>query len=322
MARRENEHDNLPIPNGWFAVDWTRELHEGDVKPIHYFGEDLVLFRTRDGEARVLDAFCPHLGAHIGYGGRVMGETVRCPFHGWQFDGSSGDCTQIPYCEKIPPRAQLRAWPVQEKNGMVFVWHHSEDKPPDWDFPALEEIGHPDWSEARTVDLEMEAYVQDTHENNNDPIHFQYVHKMLGDQEGEISFTEDSTHYRIVNTNEQETPFGTFEMSLVRDSWGLGLTAVRLDGFPDAGLLMYSSTTPIDETRVHSRWLLSCSNNMVDFVGEEFMTSLVEGVQQDMPIWKNKVHRARPVLCAGDTYLGDFRKWAKQFYTNPVGAEE
>ena len=322
MARREDEHDKLPIPNGWFAVDWARELHEGDVKPIHYFGEDLVLFRTRSGEARVLDAFCPHLGAHIGYGGRVMGETVRCPFHGWQYDGASGECTQIPYCEKIPPRAQLRAWPVQEKNGMVFVWHHSEEKPPDWDFPALEEIGHPDWSEPRTVDLEMEAYVQDTHENNNDPIHFQYVHKMAGDQAGEISFTADSTHYRIINTNEQETPFGTFEMSLVRDSWGLGLTAVRLDGFPEAGLLMYSSTTPIDETRVHSRWLLSCSKNMVDFMGEEFMTSLVEGVQQDMPIWKNKVHRARPVLCAGDTYLGDFRKWAKQFYTNPVGAEE
>ena len=148
------------------------------------------------------------------------------------------------------------------------------------------------------------------------------MHKMAQDQENEIRYSSDGRHYQIVTKSEQQTPFGTFEMSLVRDSWGLGLTAVRLDGFPDAGLLMYSSTTPIDETRVHSRWLLTCSNNMVDFVGEEFMTSLVEGVQQDMPIWKNKVHRARPVLCAGDTYLGDFRKWAKQFYTNPVGAEE
>jgi phenylpropionate dioxygenase-like ring-hydroxylating dioxygenase large terminal subunit len=322
MARREEEHDNLPIPNGWFAVEWMRELHEGDVKPIHYFGEDLVLFRTRSGEAKVLDAFCPHLGAHLGHGGRVMGESVRCPFHGWRFDGSSGDCIEIPYCEKIPPRARLRSWPVQEKNGMIFVWHHSEDKPPEWNFPALEEIGHPDWSEPRTVDLEMETYVQDTHENNNDPIHFQYVHKMTGDQTGEISFTENSTHYRIVTTNEQETPFGTFDLSLIRDSWGLGLTAVRSEGFPEAGLLLYSSTTPIDETRVHSRWLLTCTRNMVDYMGEEFMNSLTEGVQQDMPIWKNKVHRARPVLCTGDTYIGDFRKWAKQFYTNPVGAEE
>jgi len=41
-------------------------------------------------------------------------------------------------------------------------------------------------------------------------------------------------------------------------------------------------------------------------------------VQQDFQIWKNKVHRVRPVLCEGDTYLAEFRKWARQFYTNPV----
>ena len=53
MALREKENDRLPIPNGWFAVDWSRELHEGDVKPLEYFGEELVLFRTRSGQARV-----------------------------------------------------------------------------------------------------------------------------------------------------------------------------------------------------------------------------------------------------------------------------
>ena len=55
MARRELENDPLPMPNGWFAVEWSRELREGDVKPLEYFGEELVLFRTRSGEARVLD---------------------------------------------------------------------------------------------------------------------------------------------------------------------------------------------------------------------------------------------------------------------------
>ena len=66
MANRELEHDKLPMPNGWFALEWSRDLHIGDVKPIEYFGEELVLFRTRSGEARVLDPFCPHLGAHLG----------------------------------------------------------------------------------------------------------------------------------------------------------------------------------------------------------------------------------------------------------------
>jgi nitrite reductase/ring-hydroxylating ferredoxin subunit len=318
MARREDEHVQLPYPNGWFAVAWSRDLHVGDVRPLSYFGEELVLFRTRSGQARVLDPFCPHLGAHLGHGGRVMGETIRCPFHGWQYDGESGTCTHIPYCERIPPKARVRAWEVQEKNGMVFVWHHSEGKPPEWDFPALPEIGHPDWSEPRTHELVLDAHVQDTHENNNDPVHFQFVHRMAETPPGEIQFSEGGRHYRMLNTSEQVTPLGTFQMTLVRDSWGLGLTAVRSEGIPGAGLLMYSSTTPIDEKRVLSRWLLTATNNLVDLAGEEFMKGLTDGVQQDFPIWKNKVHRARPVLCEADTYLAEFRKWARQFYTHPV----
>ena len=318
MARRELEDHTLPIPNGWFAVEWSSALREGDVRPLHYFGEDLVLFRTRSGHARVLDAFCAHLGAHLGYGGRVMGETVRCPFHGWQYDGTSGHCVHIPYCERIPQQARLRAWDVQEKNGMIFAWYHSEAKPPEWDFPILPEIGNPEWSEPRTFELEIPAHVQDTHENNNDPVHFQFVHGMLETPPSEIRFSEDGRHYQIVSHSERQTPFGTFQTSLVRDSWGLGLSSVRSLGIEDAGLLMYSSTTPIDAHRVHSRWLLTATRNWVDLAGEEFMQGLTTGVRQDIPIWSNKVHRARPVLCEADVYLADFRKWARQFYSNPA----
>ena len=34
MAIRTLQDDVLPIPNGWFAVEWSHELHVGDVKPI------------------------------------------------------------------------------------------------------------------------------------------------------------------------------------------------------------------------------------------------------------------------------------------------
>ncbi len=318
MARRETEDAALPIPNGWFAVAWSHALREGDVRPIHYFGEDMVLFRTRSGHARVLDAFCAHLGAHLGHGGRVLGETLRCPFHGWQYDGTSGECVHIPYCERVPSLARVRSWDVQEKNGMIFAWYHAEGKPPEWDFPALPEIGDPEWSEPRTFELEIPAHVQDTHENNNDPVHFQFVHGMLETPPSEIRFSEDGRHYQIVSHSERQTPFGTFQTSLVRDSWGLGLSSVRSLGVADAGLLMYSSTTPIEERRVHSRWLLTATRNWVDLAGEEFMQALTTGVQQDFPIWSHKVHRARPVLCEADVYLADFRRWARQFYSQPA----
>ena len=58
------------IPNGWYAVAWSKDLGVGDVQRIRYFDNEMVLFRTRSGKARVLDAYCPHLGAHLAEGGR------------------------------------------------------------------------------------------------------------------------------------------------------------------------------------------------------------------------------------------------------------
>jgi cholesterol 7-dehydrogenase len=40
------------------------------------------------------------MGANLAVGGRVVGDCLECPFHGWQFRGSDGQCTKIPYSEK------------------------------------------------------------------------------------------------------------------------------------------------------------------------------------------------------------------------------
>jgi phenylpropionate dioxygenase-like ring-hydroxylating dioxygenase large terminal subunit len=317
MSENRKHEVTLPIPNGWFAVAWSKDLGHGEVKRIRYFDEELVLFRTRSGAARVLDAYCPHLGAHLAEGGRVMGEGIRCPFHGWQFDGS-GQCVEIPYCKRIPPKARLRGWDVLERNQLIFVWHHAEGKPPSWEPPVLPEIGHADWTEPRTFELVVPVHMQDMHENNNDPVHFFYVHKMLQVPESEITYGDDGRYMRMVSHSEQETPVGTFQMSLVRDSWGLGLTAVRSTGIPGVGLLMYSSTSPIDSHNAHSRWLFTVTRNMADVAGEEWIASMQAGVMQDMRIWQNKIHRPRPVLCEADTYLGEYRKWVRQFYSEPA----
>ena len=58
----------LPMPFGWFQVLYSQELAVGESKPLHYFDQELVAFRTESGIARVVDAYCPHMGAHLGYG--------------------------------------------------------------------------------------------------------------------------------------------------------------------------------------------------------------------------------------------------------------
>jgi nitrite reductase/ring-hydroxylating ferredoxin subunit len=316
LSSREREHTELAIPNGWFAVAFSKDLVPGEVKRIRYFDEELVLFRTRSGQARVLDAYCAHLGAHLGEGGRVVGENLRCPFHGWQYDGA-GACVEIPYCQKIPPLARVRSWEVQECNRFIFVWHHAEAKPPSWSVPPMPELAHPDWSEPRSFELKVAVHMQEMHENNNDPVHFQFVHGNLHVPPSEIRYGEGGRYMRMVSYSQTETPLGSFDTALERDSWGLGLTAVRISGIPGAGLLMYSSTSPVDRSHTHSRWLFTVTKNLADVAGEQFIQDLSAGVLQDLRIWENKVHRANPVLCEADQYLGEFRKWARQFYSDP-----
>jgi phenylpropionate dioxygenase-like ring-hydroxylating dioxygenase large terminal subunit len=305
------------IPNGWFAIAWSKDLVRGDVKRIQYFGEELVLFRTRDGEAKVLDAYCPHLGAHLAEGGRVVGDSIRCPFHGWQFDGN-GNCVKIPYCERIPPAAKLRAWNVVERNHMILVWRHAEDKPPSWEVPVLPELEDDEWTEPRTFELSVSVHMQDMAENNCDPIHFFYVHSATElSPQSDMTYGENGRFFRITSKSEKETPFGKFQMELERDTWGLGLSSVRMKGIGEAGLLMFSSTTPVDEGHSHSRWVFAVTKDLADIAGEEFIEGMSTGVLQDMRIWENKIHRANPVFCEADEYLAEFRRWTRQFYSEP-----
>ncbi|MGH2503641.1 MAG: Rieske 2Fe-2S domain-containing protein [Ktedonobacterales bacterium] len=65
----------LPIPNSWYAVAFSADLRPGAVVARTLAEHDIVLFRTRGGTACALDAHCPHLGAHLGIGGRGRGGT-------------------------------------------------------------------------------------------------------------------------------------------------------------------------------------------------------------------------------------------------------
>jgi len=137
-GRRSAEERNLiePFPFGWYVVCYSDELAVGEVKPVRYFARELVVWRGEDGKARVLDAYCRHFGAHMGHGGRVVGNDLECQFHAWTYDGTSA-VTGIPYAKTIPLQAKrancVPSWPVVERNGLVWVWYHPEGKPPKWE---------------------------------------------------------------------------------------------------------------------------------------------------------------------------------------------
>jgi len=303
------------IPNGWYAVAFSKELDVGEVKRVKAFGEELVLFRGRSGKARVLSAYCAHLGAHLAEGGRVAGDSVRCPFHAWTYDGESGDCVSIPYCARVPKNARQRAWAVDEVNHMIWAWHHAEQKPPTYNITPCPHFENAEWSNPRTFEVEIPVHVQDMAENNMDPVHFRYVHSMNDVPDQEISFEEEGRVLKAVSYSQQETPWGTFDMQLLRESECLGHATVESRGIPTVGLFMSSSTTPVDRHTSISRWALIGTNNAIDEAGEEWIANITGGIEDDRRIWSNKIHRKDPVFCEADTYLAEFRKWVKQFYS-------
>ena len=60
------------FPNGWHGIAFSSDIAPGKAQAVRMLGRDFVAFRTEAGEAHVLDAYCPHLGAHLGHGGRVV----------------------------------------------------------------------------------------------------------------------------------------------------------------------------------------------------------------------------------------------------------
>lgn len=113
---------------------FSHEIKAGEAKPVEFMGHSLVVFRSQDGVAHVLDAYCPHLGANLGIGSKVVGDVLECPFHGWRFNGE-GKCTHIPGQNMIPANAQIRKWHVREVNQEIIVWHHADKEEPSWDVP-------------------------------------------------------------------------------------------------------------------------------------------------------------------------------------------
>src|SRR5579863_9670241 len=82
-------------PNFWYPVAWSREVRPGKVIGREFAGEPVALFRTATGHLVALEDRCAHrqVPLHLGV---VVGETLKCGYHGWAYD-CSGSCIDVPY---------------------------------------------------------------------------------------------------------------------------------------------------------------------------------------------------------------------------------
>lgn len=318
----------LDIPLGWYCIGFSDELAVGEAKPVRYFGEDLVLYRTLDGQACLSSAFCPHLGAHLGHGGIVNENGISCPFHGWSFD-TDGQVVAVPYASQIPPKARksgnsgLRIYPIDERNEFIFAWYHPNGAPPWFQLQPFVELDSGNWTKCTRKQWVIATHIQESGENAVDTAHFAVVHNTGGmETRAEVHF--DGVMRKSViyvghqRVDEQgaiaEKDTETVEGQIHSVNIGPGQTWNRNYGID---LLMIGLPTPVESDKMEFRF--ACSVPKLDAEKNAEITQLIldnayEQVDQDIPIWENKIYREDPILCDGDGPIAQYRKWFKQFY--------
>jgi nitrite reductase/ring-hydroxylating ferredoxin subunit len=303
----------LPFPTGWFCVAESDEVAPGEVRTVHCFGQDLVLFRGEDGEVHVAEPYCPHLGAHLGVGGVVVENTIRCPYHHWRYDGT-GRCVDIPYAKRIPPAAKITMWPALERNGLVFAWYHPDGVLPDWEIPVVPEWTSEEWSETIVKRFEVKTHPLEMAENTVDAPHFRYVHgtPYVPDMKAEI----DGRIFRGYQGLTFTTPQGEKKGRVDIECHGCGFGITRFQGVVET-LLMITGVPLDDElhrTTIRFKVKKMPGNEAAtEAIGRAFVEEISRQYGQDTPIWENKIHLKNPVLCDGDGPIGLVRRYYRQF---------
>lgn len=293
-----------PIPNGWYSICRSDELSSGDVKSVIAVARDLIVFRDEFGAAHVTDAHCPHLGAHLG-GGLVVGDSIKCPYHGWRY-GPDGACVDVPYHDgRIPAKACLRTFPVIEYHGFVMFWFHANGADPSFELPTVDVLDEPGWLPQHVWTSELRGALQEMGENNVDYAHLRYVHRRPVVPDQTSVFTTAGPFSRVV----EQLPDGT---DFHRDAFGPGVAVLHVPNV----MVVLTTTTPID--RQHCRLLWSFH---IGTAYESMVDQLLDGVtgsyglQADVPIWRDKVFIERPPLVKSDGNIAEFRAWYSQFYS-------
>jgi nitrite reductase/ring-hydroxylating ferredoxin subunit len=332
-ASIDAERFSKPIPFGWYSVrrlvDLPSDLIAGGDDPGAVFsfqacGQELIAWH--DGaKFRVADAFCPHLGAHLGVGGRVDATPehsgcIVCPFHEWKFDGTGAN-TFIPFAERTNAKAKLRMYPTTEIDGHLRFWFHPDPAvEPMWQIPTLIDetmvpCGAAEWTVA--------SCWQEMAENSIDMAHFVSIHGSPGLGEVRSAVAEQVVDgsangpiRHVVNKTVYETSKGLEAGELNVDMYGPGTSVTTFALFGTIKLL--STTTPIDNGHCTIRMdFFHDGEALSAAIAPAFVKEVKRQFEQDVPIWENKRFIASPALAPYEKPITEFRAWAAQFYPAP-----
>lgn len=340
MAKSEDyKLGEFTFPRGWFVIAPSSRIGS---RPHceRFFGHEVVLFRGASGRVSMLDAYCPHMGTHLGRnktsysvvkGQHVDGDSIRCPFHGWRF-GPDGRCNQIPYYDgAIPDKARVRSWHVVERYGIVFCWNDPEGLAPDIDLPE-----YPEWDDARWVRWELDdlgtlpVHPQEVLDNVSDIRHLAWLHGSgplwyENEVDGHI-LHQRQAGYSLSGTEQSALKKFSTDVSYV----GPGILLSRYFTVPSdqhfAAQMIAHTPTDDGVTRLWQASMLQSPKPVIDAevhtLARRFNEQLKQGFMEDFEVWANKKPALEIMQLPTDGPFAKSRTWYKQFYNPRAKATE
>ncbi|MCQ3814673.1 MAG: Rieske 2Fe-2S domain-containing protein [Acidimicrobiia bacterium] len=280
VGRTEMLSDALPspFPEGWYFVTSRAALKKAKLLEKTWLGEKIVAFCDEHGNACVAEAFCPHLGSHLGptTGGCVRQGRLVCPFHGFEYD-TNGSCVATPYAAP-PADMSLRVFPTHEIAGLIFAWWGIGGRTPQWHLPAnpsapahvdeltpVDEAAHSanlrepdnnqDWSNLCIWTTRFPGHPQETTENAVDLAHLLYVHGYHSVSRVEkiaIDGHRFDSNFNFATTRKfAGVPFAKLDLTAHTEVHGLGYSFVRVrEHSIGMDLRLWVLATPVDGTNI------------------------------------------------------------------------
>lgn len=329
------EHRLNPFPDGWFVIEASDRLKKEQLISKTWMGKEIIAWRDGDGKVCVAEAYCPHLGAHLGpeAGGQLRDGCLVCPFHGFEYD-ISGKCVKAT-AGPPPPKARLKRIDIEEVNGFVFGYHDNRGRKPSWRIPDVSQDG---W-DGRAIRIQrLRSHPQYTSENSVDFAHLGFLHgytdmKQLHPAKiegpfliADYSFTKRMLPHliRFVNIN----------VEVEVNVWGLGVSSVRISGVNiDFEARQWILATPIDGEEIDvwvgmemKRMPIAFGIKTMNFrlfrrlAAELLAREVAAEVRLDAVIWGRQKFQPEPTLCQADRDILRYRHYCEQFY--PETAQE
>lgn len=278
-------------PNHWYAVLLAKNLPRGTVKRVTFWGDHVAVYRDDAGDIHAVEDRCAHRHLPLSMG-LVEGDRLRCQYHGWAFD-KSGRLAEVPHdlFGMKMPQCRVRAYPVRERYGVVWVFFGDPDRAHQVAMPEIPELEGPDRWACVPIEVTWRAHHSMIIDNVSDFTH-EFLHRKYKPFSEAKLLKLETTEKGVFVEYDTKVGMGGLASHFI-DRRSVDTSSMKLGyEYPyqwsntDDQIKHWLMVLPIDEKTTRSIYLFYFKNFKVPFLPLRMPRKLME------PIIKiaNKVH--------------------------------